>query len=293
MEKVVTCPVCSGGKFNKAFKAKDYNQNTNGTFGVVICDSCGVAVTSPRPREQDIGSFYPDHYWGDEVPQREELLKNYQEIYSWILSHKKPKNSILDIGAGGGYFLSLFNKNFDRLGIEFSKQAALMGERNFGLKILSGDLKSNYNSIKDTTFDFVTMNNVLEHLYDPKKELRMVHSLLKDDGYLIISVPNFNSINSRFYKQYWYHLDPPRHVVHYSAKTLAYLLSSSGFDIKEKDYRYYAHNVVGLRNSQTNKHNIKSSIGSKLLNKASIWTGQFTSRVNLSDVITVYASKRS
>ena len=44
---------------------------------------------------------------------------------------------------------------------------------------------------KDTKFDYILFADVLEHLRDPNKVLKMAKELLKNDGRIIISIPNF------------------------------------------------------------------------------------------------------
>jgi hypothetical protein len=48
---------------------------------------------------------------------------------------------------------------------------------------------------------------------------------------LIVNVPNFASWQSRFAGRVWFHLDPPRHLVHFMPETLAAILGGAGVAI--------------------------------------------------------------
>jgi hypothetical protein len=50
--------------------------------------------------------------------------------------------------------------------------------------------------------------------------LNRLSDLLAPDGVLIVSVPNFRSWQSRVFRGSWFHLDPPRHVIHFEPDTL-------------------------------------------------------------------------
>jgi len=89
----------------------------------------------------------------------------------------------------------------------------------------------------DKFFDVILINQVLEHTFDPKKILAECHRILKDNGKLIIAVPDFGSLNSKIFGKFWYHLDTPRHLYHFNSQTLQKLAEESGFktEIIEKE----------------------------------------------------------
>jgi SAM-dependent methyltransferase len=84
------------------------------------------------------------------------------------------------------------------------------------------------------TFDVITMWHVLEHVMNPVEVLAELRSLLKPDGVLVVSVPNFASWQSEVFKGGWFHLDPPRHVLQFEPDTLADCLRRAGFGVTDQ-----------------------------------------------------------
>jgi hypothetical protein len=77
-------------------------------------------------------------------------------------------------------------------------------------------------------FDVITCTDVLEHLYEPREVLRNVCKWLKPGGIFYVFVPNIISWEARIFRSYWYGLDLPRHVHHFTAKSLEHLATSVG-----------------------------------------------------------------
>ena len=67
------------------------------------------------------------------------------------------------------------------------------------------------------------MWHVLEHVPDLKDQLQWLVDHLYENGTLVIAVPNFNSYDSKHYKKYWAAWDVPRHIHHFSRKSMKML----------------------------------------------------------------------
>ena len=87
-------------------------------------------------------------------------------------------------------------------------------------------------SFPDNYFDVITMWHVFEHIYYPKKELLEIGRILKNSGVFILTIPNIKSIGFKIGRQNWFHLDAPRHLFHYDAKTVAKLIDDSRSNLK-------------------------------------------------------------
>jgi SAM-dependent methyltransferase len=81
------------------------------------------------------------------------------------------------------------------------------------------------------SFDVITLWHVLEHVARPVPLLERLVSLLRPGGVLVVSVPNFRSWQSRLFSGSWFHLDPPRHLVHFDRETLEECLRRAGLEI--------------------------------------------------------------
>ena len=79
-----------------------------------------------------------------------------------------------------------------------------------------------------TTYDAVVLWHVAEHLHAPQGTVRGIARLLRPGGVLLIAVPNFGSPEARIGRAGWFHLDVPRHLVHFTASTLTAILEPPG-----------------------------------------------------------------
>lgn len=77
------------------------------------------------------------------------------------------------------------------------------------------------------------INQVLEHLHDPKGVLWEVYRVLRPGGLLIVGVPNIESYESKVFENYWIPLQIPRHLYQFSYRTLETMLQKTGFMIEK------------------------------------------------------------
>ena len=160
------------------------------------------------------------------------IVKAYmlQKKVGWIIKEKS-KGKLLDIGAGTGDFLNAASRYFEVNGVEPSEIA----RENAKKKDLN--LKSNLSEISDT-YDVISMWHVLEHVPDLDHQIEEFHRLLKDDGILVIAVPNYKSKDAEIYKEHWAAFDVPRHLWHFSKIGIQTLFLENGFKL---------YNATGLK----------------------------------------------
>jgi SAM-dependent methyltransferase len=95
------------------------------------------------------------------------------------------------------------------------------------------------------SFDAVFAWMVIEHLHDPIATLRLAHGLLKPGGWLLFSVPNFGCWERRVFGRFWYALQLPTHLQHFTSASLRRLLDTSGFELVELIHQRNLNNLVG------------------------------------------------
>ena len=95
-------------------------------------------------------------------------------------------------------------------------------------------------------YDAAVFQHSLEHVEDPVADLRLTHAALRSGGLLAITVPNFGGWQARRFGARWFHLDVPRHRVHFTAASLRRALELAGFEVVAIDT---ASSSVGLPGS--------------------------------------------
>lgn len=213
----------------------------------------GILKTHPVPEN------LPRYYESEDYISHSDSQRNFQDrIYHFVKSHmlsKKAKwiyryfkqGSILDFGAGTGEFLNeMKNSHWIVDGIEPNNTARNLG----ALKGLN--LKSEISELENKKFDVISLWHVLEHIPDFQNKLSELKTLLKDDGLLIIAVPNFNSYDSKYYNENWAAWDVPRHLWHFSRNGIKEKFAEHGFKlVNEKPLKFDAYYVSLL--SEKNK----------------------------------------
>ncbi len=257
------CIVCGTtlSKDNIAFFSKVWTDDMSRQISIFNCGSCGLGYSHPflsKSEEEALYQDYPQHYIFQNILENKTdifqktiylaekytnriffssnniLLKKFlscflfQRLFQtypiyFDFSNKNP--NILDIGCGDGYFLDKAKKaGWDCYGTEYNDTLI---QRLASQGITARKNVEDY--IGKKQFDVIRINHVLEHLDDPNKTLGIVYKLLKDNGSLIIGLPNFNTIAKIFKKFYALHLPYHRH--HYGRKSLEILLKKHGFKI--------------------------------------------------------------
>ncbi len=137
-----------------------------------------------------------------------------------------PGARVLDVGCGNGLHLEMLREwGWVVEGVEPDAQAGEV-ERSRGITVHKVNLASQ--CFADGIFDAVTVSHVIEHVYDPVALIRECRRILKPGGILVIITPNISSITYRLFRSSSAHLEPPRHLVLFQPRNLAYLADLAG-----------------------------------------------------------------
>lgn len=236
MEEISKCLICGEENFVHLFQCKDYFLSYE-VFSISQCKSCGFRFTNPRPDNKELEKYYNSVNYISHSEKPETLLENiYHIVRKQSLNKKfnlinKFKNgkTILDIGCGTGEFINIFKlRNWEVNGIEPNKIAREIALKKYGLEIFD---ESHLNNFQDREFDVISMWHVLEHVYNTDLQINQIKRILKDDGIVVIAVPNSASLDAQLYKQYWAAYDVPRHLYHFTKKAVIELLSKYNFEV--------------------------------------------------------------
>lgn len=215
------------------FPASDYV--TGDRFEIRRCGACGLALTWPPPQPEHLAAYYPAIYYGKpgsrRFPGPVEMLQ--AALYGRRAARVEAAvggrvGRVLDVGCGPGHLLAAFRRRgWQTEGTELSEQSAANARVHHGLEVHVGRIEAL--GLPGGRFDAVSMWHVLEHIANPDAVLAEVHRLLRPGGILFVSVPDFASPEARLSRAGWFHLDVPRHLVHFTPRTLGALLAATGF----------------------------------------------------------------
>lgn len=130
------------------------------------------------------------------------LIKYHGDINKYRLKAilrllKGKEGKLLDVGCSDGKFIEHYtHKGFDCYGIDISNKAIRFGKKR-GISIKNRDIskKMPYDS---NLFDIITCGQVLEHLLDPLYTVKEMYRILKNEGVIIITVPNLCMLRNLF-----------------------------------------------------------------------------------------------
>ena len=241
-EKVETCPVCSGTQLKNYYICEDHLL-TRESFAVMQCLTCGLLITTPRPDQQSIGSYYNTKQYLSHHSSTTMLGRIYAIAQSYTLWSKyrlikklAPREQrLLDYGSGSGIFLEyMTNKQWAVAGVEPIETARTQAIEN-GLLIYP-DIASTKETEKK--FSVITLWHVLEHVHDLNTTIKQLKKLLQKNGYLVIALPNIKSWDALYYKENWAAFDVPRHLYHFPEESLVRLMKNLQLSYQEKHPMY-------------------------------------------------------
>lgn len=106
---------------------------------------------------------------------------------------------VLDIGCGGGLFLSEMKKlGAECVGIELSDTRAYYAKTKHGLEIIKRPIEDKFWEAQHSSFDVVSLWDVIEHVNYPLATVRSAAAMLKSGGILLIDTPCRDAFYHRF-----------------------------------------------------------------------------------------------
>ena len=135
------------------------------------------------------------------VWERSAVYATYGEILGYyqaaaVLENSVKRDSLLDLACGDGFITEILSRHFKRVAGADASAAHLETARS---RVKGVDF---YESLIEELelqekFDVVSMVCILEHVENPAAVLKKVSSFLKDDGILMIQVPNSEAVNRK------------------------------------------------------------------------------------------------
>jgi 2-polyprenyl-3-methyl-5-hydroxy-6-metoxy-1,4-benzoquinol methylase len=237
LEKLDMCPFCQGEKFEPFLHSQDFLTNL-GEFSVVVCTTCKLVFTNPRPFVERMEQFYPSKKYQSHKQNESALFDRLYFFAQAVMLRRKfsvvkrlikPGAKLLDIGCGVGQFAHFMAaRGYSASAIEPSSAARQQAKKK-GLRVFEN--LAGFVSAKESRPQIISLWHVLEHQHNCFQEIIEYHKLLDKNGLLIIAVPQFESFDAKFYKENWAGYDLPRHLFHFNKITLVNSVRKVGFEL--------------------------------------------------------------
>ena len=225
----INCPLCEKDDFHLQCRV--------GSWKVVQCKHCQFVYVNPRLQKQELLKIYKSNYFDNQefgyyhyTENKALRKKNFSKWVSDALAFLPSQKGIkaMDIGCATGYCLEVFNENgWKPYGIELDKGIA-QELREKGFCVFDTPLIQ----LKTTEkFNFISIFDVIEHLTDLSENAGILHSLLTDDGIVVLVTPNYESWQRKLFRKKWFQFKPIEHINYFARNTLHKFAADNGFEV--------------------------------------------------------------
>lgn len=192
----VACDFCGSQEFHAFWTRMRHGLD----LPTVLCKTCGLCMTNPRPTSEANSLFYSQLYNrfhkreapldanSPYVKKSRKLAGPRVECLSQFLDPRQ-SSAVFEIGAGVGQFQVAARErtSWRTSGLEpGNEQSALC--RQLGLDVTQAFFKTM--PIDDESLDAVVSFHVLEHVDSPAQFIRHVNRILRPGGLVHLEVPN-------------------------------------------------------------------------------------------------------
>ena len=226
------CKICGG----KVFKE-------NHLYALLKCEQCEFVFSQIYFSPEELQQVYVDLYtdsgaYANHIKELA-LLKqgttvklgsNRRQILSRLF--QRNVKSLVEIGAGVGVipaYLARKQSNVRYIGYEYNSQIAKQVQA-LGYDVRTGDHSTLHQQLANSDQDAVVAFEVLEHIEDIAACLQTFDSVLKPNGYLGFTVPNYDRrLNYLTSNEAIYQDCPPIHLNYWMRTSLEHTLQTFGF----------------------------------------------------------------
>lgn len=246
------CYVCDKENWHELKEHTDWDRT------MAVCKNCGNLVyLVDKDHEQKIKDYYDKEYRGTIGPDN--LLTTTRKL-NYIKLFLAPflkdnKNLVVgDVGCATGYLVDWFRRNGHKAtGTEWTTKMRRFAEHFYGIPVTE-ELQSQWK------YDLICMYHTLEHMTEPDKKLSKYRDMIKDDGHLFVSVPEWLNIleepgifSVRDFANI-YHKD---HIDIFTYNSFSNLLKKAGLQVVSEDRYSYGGQTYLLRKTRPSNNIVK------------------------------------
>lgn len=175
------------------------------------------------------------------------IILHENEVHQMLLHKIRRGSKVLEFGAAGGRMTELLAREYGCTVyiVEYEKEAFHLAMQ-YAADGMCSDIEAfQWKKWADGRFDHILFGDVLEHLRDPKKVLQETGDLLRDDGTVLLSIPNIchNDILVKLYDNRFEYTDvgllDDTHIHFFSEHTLDSFVEGTGYVITAKQYKTF------------------------------------------------------
>lgn len=231
------CPVCDSRKTREFLEVFDDRYGYPGRFWLMNCCDCGhIALTGAKFTSSEIADLYTRYYPRSQMGVESHAPAESGGFGAWLRGDRArafrwvARNSrVLDIGCGFGESLGFHKaRGCEVYGVEADSNILRVAEK-FGYNVLVGLFDAS--AYPSEFFDYVTLDQVIEHMADPLSALRGVATVLKPGGMVIIGTPNANGWGVRVFGRHWINWHAPYHLHCFSTRSMAIAAQRAGLTV--------------------------------------------------------------
>ncbi len=229
----MTCRLCGKSDLRLKYKINVFEPH----FNVYACPDCGFEQREFS--EKDAYGFYDEGYYKgknnfsylDEREQEEASrivwTARMKRLLCWDRSIEEQK-SFLDVGCSfGGLMTTAEDFGYESYGVEVSEYSGDYARKRFGKqKVFVGNVETL--PLPDSRFSIVTMVEVIEHLYQPRRALQNIFRSMTSGGVILIQTADMDGLQARWQKSH-YHYYLPGHLSYFNRHNLRKLMEETGW----------------------------------------------------------------
>jgi len=259
------CRLCGAQGASLYSDLDDRLYGVAGTWQLRRCQECGLVWLDPRPDAADLGRLYETYYTHEDDARMSFVQRSvrrgipaaifdYRDAAGWaervagrLLAAIGPlreaarrsvmalsagsRGHLLDVGCGGGLFLSVMHDlGWQVSGTETDGRAAATARRRVPTATIHEGLLEEL-GLAESTYDAITLSHVIEHVPDPESMLRCCARLLRPGGQMVLVTPNAASLGVARFGRAWRGWEVPRHIHVFDRETLVRVAERAGIEV--------------------------------------------------------------
>jgi 2-polyprenyl-3-methyl-5-hydroxy-6-metoxy-1,4-benzoquinol methylase len=250
---IKVCPLCTFGHSRLFQRIAVTRGPAAGDYELRRCEACELIFVEPRLDDAILARLYDeDFYFSTGWALRgisELVIRQIQRTRQRRVQRFVRSGALLDIGSGDGRFVHhMASQGWQATGLDFSPAAQALAQARGGSgRFLCGSIFDH--EFEPASVDLVTLWQVLEHIGETREFLERTHDLMRPGGVFVAAVPNIEGVSARLTGGRWWGLDVPRHLVHFSPRTLRNALEHAGFTVIRVNHLSMQYDPYGLLHS--------------------------------------------